>query len=247
MQVDFIQATGEGISGHGWFMRARLLTDLSFPVPTLQPQTMGVPVALDLQPRGPNPIESGGNGWSWVDCCNADVMFNNDTPVTCGRLGIKTINGAPAGYVGTVTYNGAPAGNFWIETGTQLRWGVAYNGNFLPYTDNAYSLGVPANRATAVYATNGTIQTSDEREKADIKATKLGLDFIKSIVPVSYRWKDGEEHHQGVIAQNVQAAANGEACGVSGDDRLSLNYSELIGPLIKAVQELSEKVEQKRG
>lgn len=157
MKVDYVESNGEGVSGHGWYLRARTLTALAFPVPTLQPNTPGVPVALDLQPLGPNPTESAGNGWSWVDCCNADVMHNNNAPVTCGRVGIKTINGAPAGYVGTVTYNGAPAGNFWIETGTQLRWGVAYNGNFLPYADNSYSVGVPANRVTEVYTSAGPL------------------------------------------------------------------------------------------
>jgi hypothetical protein len=171
-------------------------------------------------------------------------MLNNDTPVSCGRLGIKTINGAPAGYVGMVTYNGAPAGNFWIETGLLPRWGVAYNGNFLPYADSSYSLGTASNRATAVYAVNGTIQTSDEREKTDIAPTKLGLDFINSLKPVSYRWKEGADKsaHQGVVAQDVLAAAKGEPAGVSGDERMALNYSEMIGPLIKAVQELSAEV-----
>ena len=241
-QVDFIQSDGEGTPSHGWYLRARTLAALGFPVPTLQPTTAGVPIALDLQPLGPSPTESPGNGWSWVDCCNADVMNNNATPVTCGRLGVMTINGAPAGYVSTQTFNGAPAGNFWIMTGTVPRWGVTFNGNLFPYADNCYSIGAATNRATAVYATNGTIQTSDEREKADIQPTNLGLDFVNALNPVSYRWKDGGEPHQGVLAQNVQSAAKGEPCGVSGDDRLSLNYSELIGPVLKAIQELSAEV-----
>lgn len=155
-----------------------------------------------------------------------------------------TINGAPAGYAGTMTFNGAPSGNFWLVTGTQPRWGVAFNGNFLPFADNRYSLGTSSFRATAVYAVNGTIQTSDEREKIDIEPTELGLEYILSLNPVTYRWKNDPDGpmHQGVIAQNVLAAAKGEPCGVSGDECLSLNYSELIGPLIRAVQQLAARV-----
>lgn len=244
VQAPFYQSSEDLAKGHGWQLRARTLDALSFPVPTFQPLREGKPIAVDLQPLGPNPVESPGNGWSWFDACNADVMHDNTVPITCGRVAVMTINGAPAGYAGTLTYNDAPAGNFWLVTGTMPRWGVAYNGNFLPYADSAYSVGLPSNRATAVYAVNGTIQTSDEREKTGIEPTKLGLDFINGLKPVSYHWKEGKDKsaHQGVTAQNVLAAAKGEPSGVSGDSRLSLNYSELIGPLIKAVQELSAEV-----
>lgn len=142
---------------HGWQFRARTLSALGFPVPTLQPTTPGVPIAMDMQPLGPNPVELPNNGWGWLDICNADVMHNNSVPVTCGRLGIATINGAPAGYVGTDNFNGAPTGNFWIRTGQIPRWGVAYNGNILPYVDAQYSVGVPLNRVTEVYTVDGPV------------------------------------------------------------------------------------------
>lgn len=149
---DYFQAAEGLAQGHGYRLRARTLAALTFPVPTLQPTTPGVPVALDLQPLGANPVESGGNGFSWVDCCDADVMHNNNEPVTCGRLGVMTINGKVAGYVGTVTYNGAPAGNFYFMTGTQPRWGVSYDpGHLFPYVDNAVSLGLFNRRITDVF------------------------------------------------------------------------------------------------
>ena len=71
-------------------------------------------------------------------------------------------------------------------------------------------------------------------------------------VPVA---KDGSRKrnrfHHGLIAQEVKAAC--DAAGVDfggyqdhsingGDDVKSLGYEELIAPLIKAVQELTEKV-----
>lgn len=247
--ASFYQGVEDNTSGHGWTLRARTLTGtggLAFPVPTLQPITSGVPLALDLQPLGSSPTESAGNGWTWFDACNADVMMNNSAQVLCGRTGVMTINGAAAAYFGAMPFNGAPAANMWFVTGfSQPRWGVAYNGNFLPYTDNTFSLALPTNRATAVYAVNGTIQTSDEREKTDIEPTRLGLDYVMSLKPVTFRWRSGEDHsaHQGLTAQNILAAAHGEPSGVSGETILGANYAEQIGPLIKAVQELQAEVE----
>jgi hypothetical protein len=68
-----------------------------------------------------------------------------------------------------------------IVAGSQLR----------PSVDNAYALGVPSYRWSTVYAATGTIITSDERAKTDIVDSNLGLDFIKALRPVSYKFKVG--------------------------------------------------------
>ena len=59
-----------------------------------------------------------------------------------------------------------------------------------PKTDNTYDLGTGSYRWDDVYATNGTIQTSDRRNKRDILDTSLGLSFIKSLRPVEYKFKN---------------------------------------------------------
>jgi hypothetical protein len=65
-------------------------------------------------------------------------------------------------------------------------------GDTQPGADNAYSLGVSGTRWSAVWAANGTIQTSDEREKKDIVDSDLGLDLITKLRPVSFKWKVGQ-------------------------------------------------------
>lgn len=150
--------------------------------------------------------------------------------------------------------------------------------------------------ATTTYV-YGTVQNrSDERDKTDIRDTTLGLDFIKQLRPVDYRWdmredyrpkmpdqkpnesdeqfktriaawletsklsniqRDGSKkrsrYHHGLIAQEVKKTI--DEIGVDfggfqhhllsgGDDVMSIGYDELIAPLIKAVQELSEEVER---
>lgn len=64
-------------------------------------------------------------------------------------------------------------------------------GSFIPETDNAYLLGQGGQRWSAVWAANGTIQTSDLRTKTDVADATLGLDFINALRPVSYKFTVG--------------------------------------------------------
>jgi hypothetical protein len=63
---------------------------------------------------------------------------------------------------------------------------------FMPEADDTYSLGKSGARWSTVWAANGTIQTSDARQKKDVAPTDLGLDFIASLKPVSYKWIVGK-------------------------------------------------------
>jgi hypothetical protein len=122
---------------------------------------------------------------------------------------------------------------------------------------------------------------SDIRDKADIKDTNLGLQFIKELRPVDFKWdmredykpsfdkdtdpeiyklsnithdgsKKRNRYHHGLIAQEVKEVLdrNGIDFGgfqdhkiSGGDDVLSIGYTELIAPMIKAIQQLSAKVD----
>jgi hypothetical protein len=113
------------------------------------------------------------------------------------------------------------------------------------------------------------VAPSDARVKIDIQNTDLGLDFIKNLRPVSYIYdlneyritgdkKDGEiktpvqyiRRHQGLIAQEVRALIDPDKFAGwvledknDPDSRQSLRYEEFIAPLIKAVQELTVRLE----
>ena len=65
---------------------------------------------------------------------------------------------------------------------------IKYNWNTTPFWDNIYSLWDNTNRWSSVWAANWTIQTSDKRTKTDITESKLWLDFINKLNPVSYKW-----------------------------------------------------------
>ena len=145
-----------------------------------------------------------------------------------------------------------------------FRNGELASKNVRPTADNTYDLGSGTYRYNDVYATNGTIQTSDRRNKSDVTDCDLGLAFITALRPVSYRWtkgrnvadakepdkyvpRPGVRSHYGLIAQEVKSAlGDKDFAGYVHDveaDAYGLRYVEFIAPLIKAVQELAAQVE----
>ena len=128
--------------------------------------------------------------------------------------------------------------------------------------DNAVDIGDSSVRFDDVYATNGTIQTSDENEKQDIEALsdaeKRVATAAKGLVK-KFRWKDkvaekGNDAriHVGIIAQDLKAAFEAEGLDAgkyamfisstwtdeeTGEEktRLGVRYSELLAFIIGAL------------
>jgi hypothetical protein len=93
--------------------------------------------------------------------------------------------------------------------------------------------------------------TSDERFKTNIKNTKLGLEFINKLKPVDYKFN--QYNHHGFIAQDVKKIINEmdidfggciDMAPLNGDKYLALGLLEFLGPVVKAIQELSTKLTQ---
>ena len=151
------------------------------------------------------------------------------------------------------------------------KYGDTNSARIVPQSDNAGFLGEASHRWEAVFAVNGTIQTSDRNLKTEITDSALGLDFVKALRPVSYKWISGGKHfeydaddlrkenptitdvagkrnHYGLIAQEVKELLGDTDFGgwvsedVTDENAMqSLRYSQFISPLIKAIQELSAK------
>lgn len=108
-----------------------------------------------------------------------------------------------------------------------------------PGADNSYNLGTASFRWATVFAGTGAINTSDERQKQDIRnlseAEAAVAARLKSLVK-AYRFKDAvavkgdtARIHVGVIAQDVMAAF--EAEGLSPMDYGILCYDEWVDEL----------------
>lgn len=139
------------------------------------------------------------------------------------------------------------------DTGTNR---LSFNADLLPDSDNAFRLGNSTTRWTSVWAADGSINTSDRREKENIVNLTYGLKEIQKLKPVSFSWKKRPEAgiKLGLIAQDLQAiipeVVMAEEIVYSEDDpssfekkpldRLGVYYSDLIPVLIKAIQEQQE-------
>ncbi|HUD52788.1 tail fiber domain-containing protein, partial [Parvibaculum sp.] len=89
--------------------------------------------------------------------------------------------------------NGASAGILFAVGGVN-RVLFESAGNVVPYADNAISLGKSGARWSAVWSNNGTIQTSDARQKTNIASLDGALcwEFITRLNPVAYQWISGQ-------------------------------------------------------
>jgi len=92
---------------------------------------------------------------------------------------------------------------------------------FFSYPDNVASLGTASSKWTQVYATNGTINTSDANDKTEIdvlnEAEKRVAIRLKGLIKkfkfkdaVTKKGSDGARIHVGVIAQDVGDAFTAE-------------------------------------
>jgi len=81
---------------------------------------------------------------------------------------------------------GSTAGYLGVGSTDYFAWNTT---DFRPTADDSYDLGASGARFDDIYATNGTIQTSDQNEKNTITNSDLGLNFINRLSPKSYKFK----------------------------------------------------------
>jgi hypothetical protein len=124
----------------------------------------------------------------------------------------------------------------------------AFNGDVIPVVDCNPSerCGNPSNRWFEVWSCNGSIQTSDERLKENVRPLTYGIDAIKKLRPVTYSWKGNPAYGDkiGFIAQELKTVI--KEVVREGDDQnktLGVNYAELIPVLIKGMQEQQNQIE----
>ena len=160
---------------------------------------------------------------------------------------------ATASVYQATTYGLTIAGTAAQQYDTTNEW--QFHDSVHPDIDNSHSLGKSGKRWSAVWAANGTIQTSDERQKRIIANTVPGLDFIRKLNPFSYDWKhtpDGKIH-MGFGAREIHSTFPklalvypGTVGSDSDNEHYGMNYTELIAPIVQAIKELYDLVQAGR-
>ena len=154
-----------------------------------------------------------------------ELTCDGNTPI---RLNRKSSEGAIAQFredgatVGSISSRGGVATNLILRTATNQGAGIGgANSGVLPcdedgLQDDEINLGASGTRWDDIYATNGTIQTSDENEKQNIASlTSAEITAATAISKLfkTFKWKDkvaakgdNARTHTGVVAQQVQTA-----------------------------------------
>ena len=197
--------------------------------------------------------------------CTTRAYSGDSTIVGVGRYttGPSSVqmgwgNGYGAGTYGIALGHNSSAGNRGIAIGKDtfatnchIAWGNSGN-----------------NTRNCIWVRWSTL--SDQRDKANIQSLneKYGIEFIKRLKPKSFCWdnretyvrecgfefgvKDGtlsnNEENYGFIAQEVQETINElgikfDALGKEENDAYRLQYDQFIAPIIKTVQEISERLD----
>lgn len=159
-------------------------------------------------------------------CYNRAEFWN--TPIIHGDLEVT-------GNIYYITDQKTGRGGYWIHSPKYSRLEPSNNYLYLYYSGSGYDW-IPMNK-----------EISDRRYKTNIAdSTVSGLDIIKNLKTYSYRKEyDGkiEDISCGIMAQDVQKYAP-EAFWENPDGAYSYRTFELVPYLIKAIQELNQKLEE---
>jgi hypothetical protein len=164
---------------------------------------------------------------------------STSSPLIWGDFGVDSVQ-----VNGSLTVrDGSPIGTLFTVGDETFRDGgvdlLRIASDFTPDGDNVFKLGGSANRWTEVWSVNGTIQTSDVRQKENIVDLEYGLQEVLQMKPVSFQWRNGNESNKvGLLAQDLQKLVPEVVYLDEESDILGVNYADLIPVLINAIQEL---------
>lgn len=232
------------------------------------------------------------SGWTYGSSTFIDgAKIKTGTVIASQLLGgaVGLLNGTEK-EVGKIKITGADTSDFAIElySGGALRLRANYGSVYLwngrystainlsdlayfdasvaPANDNSFSLGVLDRRWTQVYATKGTINTSDRREKKDIEYNMDKYsDFFLDLKPTQYKFvhNNSNRYHIGFISQDIEESLNKHGllstdfagfvkspvrdekdASIINDYKYGLRYSEFIALNTYMIQKLYIKINE---
>jgi hypothetical protein len=143
-----------------------------------------------------------------------------------------TVQGVGLGSVGYITALRAAA--------TVGFFGRTNAGELFAFYNNTTQVGdISVGASSTSYNTS-----SDYRLKQDLKDYS-GLSLVNNIKTYDYEWKSDNTRMHGVLAHELQEVLPYAVTGEKDSKEMqSVDYSKLVPVLVKAIQELSEKVKQ---
>jgi hypothetical protein len=203
----------------------------------------------------------------FIDLTNGRVGINDATPSypldvygyaqIIGNLGVQTAPNTRTIQVGST--QGALIG---IGTSEYIQdigsYTLGFGAHLVPDGDGYYQLGSSTLRWNQVWAMDGTINTSDARDKSNIRDLNYGLKEIMQLRPIKFNWKsnpaDGDK--LGVVAQEIKKVLpevvrdweyktdeqTGKRIKVPSA-KLGVMYADIIPVLIHGMQEQQKQID----
>lgn len=156
-------------------------------------------------PLNPGPVQAGSSVFLSLSGFDGSSWASAAAAVQISALTTWSPTSKPC----ELTFSSTPNGS----TTRYNRWVIQNDGHFAPAFDNTNSIGWSQKRVTAVYATNGTIQTSDARLKTEVR--DFTENELKAACAISkeigfWKWKEkvkseGEKarSHAGMTVQRA--------------------------------------------
>jgi hypothetical protein len=153
------------------------------------------------------------------------------------RAGIANTNGGRHTILGYQANVSAPG----LQNSTAI--------GFQAIVDATNKVRIGNNAVTVIQGEVAFTASSDFRLKKNIQNLDAGLDFILKLKPVSYHMKNlsDDRLNWGFIAQDIEKLVGEEnailTIGGDEDRTLGLRYTDFVAPLVKAVQEQQQEIE----
>ena len=191
------------------------------------------------------------------------------TSVVIGNLSIGTSNGATVlGQAATATTDSVAIGRIASTAGTgNVSIGVNA-GTTHTSGDNVVCIGSGAQPSSATATNEVTLGDSnitavrsfgaytflsDARDKTDVGPMRAGLDFVRKLEPVEFRWQQRygprRDEDSGFLAQDLQAVQELTGIRIPGlvyeanPESLEISTQKLIPVLVKAIQEQQKQID----
>lgn len=182
------------------------------------------------------------------DVVLVNASSTGNTTNTCTNVGsIPRLSGTNTYGCSQLFDNGSNSVGVGTSTGfTYISLAGARLGSSVPTTTGTIRLQV-----NGLIRSTASIVTSDGKLKTEIKDLEKALEIVQSLNGKTYNWSEEMQkesgadngRHTGFIAQDIQKVLP-ELVIADENNRLGVNYTEIIPILTEAIKELNAKVEK---
>jgi hypothetical protein len=180
----------------------------------------------------------------------AESLYNNTTGTNNTAFGVRGLTNTTTGSLNTAIGNAAGSNMATGSNNTMIGNNAQASSNSVSNTVTFGNSSISTIRAAVTSITS----LSDARDKKNIEPLSTGLNFVNSLNPVKFDWnmRDGgkiDVPDTGFIAQDLVILE--DSTGIAdylqltfrdNPDKLEASYGRLIPILVKAIQDLSNKV-----